>query len=193
MKKYKVYVLKEKDGKIVYVGQTRQPLSRRYSAHKCSRRFPHNDYTIELVSDFDKPEPMYKLEGMLIEQYDLVDNGWNKSFGYSQCPEQVSQKGELNSFYGHKHRKEVCDAIGKRSIGNDYAKGNKSRTGHKNSKEHNKTISEKKSKKVMCIDTGEVFKSGRQAAEKMNLQRSKISLVCNGKRKSTGGYRFCFV
>lgn len=193
MKKYKVYALKEKDGTIVYVGQTRQELSRRFSAHKCSKRLPHLDIYIELIADFDEPEPMYKLEGMLIEQYNLVENGWNNSYGHKNCPKQVRQDGELNSFYGHKHRKEVCEAIGKRSIGNSYAKGNRSRKGMKNSEYHNKRISECKSKKVMCIDTGEVFKSGREAAKKLKLQPSKISLVCNGKRKATGGLRFCFV
>jgi plasmid maintenance system antidote protein VapI len=45
----------------------------------------------------------------------------------------------------------------------------------------------------MCLETGEVFKSGREAAKKLNLQRSKISNVCKGKRKSTGGYTFCFI
>lgn len=193
MKKYKVYVLKEKNGDIKYVGQTRQTLARRFSGHINVSKFPHKEFTIELVADFDRPEPMYKLEAMLIEQYNTVNNGWNRARGYIDCPKQFDGAGEKNGFYGHKHRKEVCKKIGKRSIGNSYAKGNKSRKGRKNSEYHNRMISEKKSRRVMCIDTGEIFKSGREAAKKLNLQRSKISLVCNGKRRTTGGLRFCFV
>lgn len=44
----------------------------------------------------------------------------------------------------------------------------------------------KSPKKVICLTTGEVFNSTREAADKMNVQQSKISLVCNGKRKYTG-------
>lgn len=193
MKKYKVYCLRDKNGEIKYVGQTRQSLSKRLRGHRDNKNFPTKEFTIELIADFDTPEPMYKLEGMLIQQYDLVNNGWNKAYGYSEMPKQHNAEGFNNSFYGHKHRQETKDLIGLQKKGNSYAKGNKSRTGRKNSENHKKIVSEKKSKKVMCLETGEVFKSGREAAKKLNLQRSKISNVCKGKRKSTGGYTFCFI
>lgn len=41
-------------------------------------------------------------------------------------------------------------------------------------------------KKVICITTGDIFNSTREAAEAMNVQQSKISLCCNGKRNYTG-------
>lgn len=47
-------------------------------------------------------------------------------------------------------------------------------------------------KKVQCIETGKVYDSGAKAAEALGLQKSKISLVCNGKRKTTGGFHWCF-
>lgn len=193
MKKYKVYCLRDIDGNIKYIGQTRQPLNRRKNGHKYQSHFKDEYFTIELVADFDIPEPMYKLEAMLIEQYDLVANGWNQAHGYSECPEQFEASGEKNAFYGHKHTKEVCEAIGKRSIGNSYAKGNLSRKGMKNSEYHNRRISEAHAKKVMCVETGIVYKSGRAAAKALGLRASKISNVCNGKRSTTGGYHFVFV
>jgi len=193
MKKYKVYVLKLKDGTIIYVGQTRQSLTTRCRAHKLDKKHHGKEFTIELVTDFDDPEPMFLLESMLIEQYDLVNNGWNKSPGFTRAKKEFDAAGSNNGFYGHTHTEEVKRIVGDRSIGNSYAKGNRSRRGMKNSKEHNKAISENRSKRVMCIDTGDVFKSGRAAAKKMKLQPSKISLVCNGIRRSTGGYKFCFV
>lgn len=48
-------------------------------------------------------------------------------------------------------------------------------------------------KKVICIETGEIFNSGKEAAEVMGLSRSHISQVCNKKRNTTGGYHFEFV
>jgi hypothetical protein len=193
MKKYKVYCLRDKSNQIKYIGQTRQTLKKRYDGHKHSSSFRDNIFTIELIADFDNPEPMYKLEGMLIEQYKLIENGWNRAEGYIDCPKQFDGSGEKNGFYGHKHRKEVCDSIGKRSINNSYAKGNKSRRGRKNSEYHNKRISETHQKPVMCVETGIVYKSGREAAKKLGLQRSKISNVCLGRRRTTGGFHFVFV
>ena len=48
-------------------------------------------------------------------------------------------------------------------------------------------------KKVMCIETGEIFESGAAAARALGLHPSKVSNVCNGKRNKTGGYSFKFV
>lgn len=45
---------------------------------------------------------------------------------------------------------------------------------------------------VICIDTGVVYPSISSASKELNLLSSKISLVCSGKRKTTGGYRFAY-
>jgi len=81
-------------------------------------------------------------------------------------------------------------------MGNKYAIGSKSRKGQHSSKEHIAKIAKAIRKKVICVETGEVFDSAHHAAKKLNLtnsQRQKISMVCHGKRKSTGGYKFIFV
>lgn len=48
-------------------------------------------------------------------------------------------------------------------------------------------------KKVKCIETGEVFESITKAAREKQLLKSKICLVCNGKRTTTGGLHWQFV
>ena len=48
-------------------------------------------------------------------------------------------------------------------------------------------------KKVYCVELDKVFESGAAAAKELGLHKSKISLVCNGKRNKTGGYHFKFV
>lgn len=45
-------------------------------------------------------------------------------------------------------------------------------------------------KKVICVETGIVYDSGTKAAEKLGLQKSKICLACQGKRKTTGGFHW---
>ena len=49
------------------------------------------------------------------------------------------------------------------------------------------------SKKVECIETGEIFYSTREAGRQMGVNSATISLACNGKRKTAGGYRWHFV
>lgn len=193
VKKYKVYCLRDKSGEIKYIGQTRQALSRRFTAHKCDPSKKDKEFTIELIQSFDEPEPMFVLEAMLIKQYDLINNGWNKAEGYEGGKELHDASKELNGFFGHTHTEKVRNNISDRSKGNKYAVGSKSRSGLKNSPEHIQALVESRERKVMCIDTGEVFKSGNAAAKKLDLSKSKICLVCQGKRKSTGGLRFMYI
>lgn len=47
--------------------------------------------------------------------------------------------------------------------------------------------------KIRCVETGEIFDSQTQAAEKYGLDQGNISRVCRGKAKTTGGYHFEFV
>lgn len=49
---------------------------------------------------------------------------------------------------------------------------------------------EKNSKKIICITTNTIYDSMTEASLKLGLNQSKISMVCNNKRKSTGGFRF---
>ncbi len=45
-------------------------------------------------------------------------------------------------------------------------------------------------KKVVCVETNEVFDSIKEAAEKNNLQKPLIWKCCNGKQQTTGGYHW---
>lgn len=45
-------------------------------------------------------------------------------------------------------------------------------------------------KKVICLETGVVYDSAREAARALNIVNSHISSCCTGKRKSVGGFHF---
>ena len=49
------------------------------------------------------------------------------------------------------------------------------------------------SKKVLCIETGEVFESATDAQRKTRISHSNISMVCNGIRKTAGSFHWQFV
>lgn len=105
-------------------------------------------------------------------------------------------RGEKNPNYGRKHteeeRRKISEAI----------------TGRHLSEEHKQNISEfmkgrfvgrprpegsgRPSKRVICIETGEVFDSIADAARAKNMYQSKwnISNVCKGNANTAGGYHW---
>lgn len=46
------------------------------------------------------------------------------------------------------------------------------------------------SKRVVCVETGEVYPSTAEAARQKECQQGHISSCCNGKRKVCGGYHW---
>ena len=69
----------------------------------------------------------------------------------------------------------------------------------KHSEEHKRKLSESLknckdlSKKVLCVETGEIFDSISDAQRTTGIGRSNISQVCLGKRKTAGGFHWRFV
>lgn len=45
-------------------------------------------------------------------------------------------------------------------------------------------------KKVICLETGIIYNSAREAGRLLNLSSAHISSCCTGNRKSTGGFHF---
>jgi len=186
MKVYKVYLIREKKThRIVYAGITRTTINKRFTEN--TRRFKkdRNLFYVELVTSGLDVLQAAALERMLIAQYNLIEVGWNSS------------PGSINGF-SNNHSEKLKQKWSKERKGKpvspEHSKKNRvARLGKKNSPQHNKRISEVKSKPVLCIETGEVYRSGRAAAKALGLQPSKVSNVCHGKRKSTGGYTFRFV
>lgn len=77
---YRIYCLKNKDEKIVYVGQTQRELNIRLSEHK--RRFPHRkEYTIHLIREASNHSDANNIETYNISKFDLVSNGENVTYG----------------------------------------------------------------------------------------------------------------
>lgn len=74
--------------------------------------------------------------------------------------------------------------------------------GMKFSEEHKQKLSETRkgkfinrkdlSKKVICVETCEVFESIHDAERTMGIYHGNISMACNGKLKTTGGYHWKF-
>lgn len=57
---------------------------------------------------------------------------------------------------------------------------------------HCENISKANGKPVLCVETGEIFRSQRMAAKHIGVDQTQIYRCCNGKRKTTGGYHWKF-
>lgn len=182
MKNFKVYLLRDKTNKIVYVGLTRNSLSKRFDQHVHRKNLNRNEYKIELVLDNLSNEEAVLLEKELIIQYDTMNNGMNKAFGDANG----------NSRYHSDETKQKLSLIFKdKPVSKEHADKNRiARIGKHNSETHKQAVSEKVSIPVICLDTGKVYKSAREAAKELKVHYTKICLVCQGKRKHTGGYHF---
>ena len=54
----------------------------------------------------------------------------------------------------------------------------------------NERVAKSLSKKVICITTGEIFNSMREACRKYNISSGSMTECCQGKRKTAGGYKW---
>ena len=54
----------------------------------------------------------------------------------------------------------------------------------------NERVGKSLSKKVICITTGEIFNSMREACRKYNIHPGSMTECCQGKRKTAGRYKW---
>ena len=51
-------------------------------------------------------------------------------------------------------------------------------------------ITEKKSKQVLCVETGKIYPSLRQAERELGISHNNISAACRGIQKTCGGFHW---
>ena len=105
--------------------------------------------------------------------YNLTSGGGLGVFRHSEESKKLMSehsKGELNPMYGKHHSKETKDKISK-ALSN-----------------HPKT-----SKRVLCIETNQVFPSSREIERQLGINHYSINQVCNGKQKTAGKMHWKYI
>lgn len=219
MNNYKVYMHISPDGK-KYVGITRTSLKKRWCGGYGYKGNPHFSRAIKLYG-WENFQHLVLFENLtkdqaeekeieLIKKYNLT----NKRFGYNiehggnapgthseETKRKISEankgprnpnwgkKGPLARNYGKHPSPEAIEKNRLAHIGQpSYWKG-------KHISEHTKEcISKAQSKRVVCVETGQVFANLIEAAEYAGVSFSRISMVCrHAKRsRSAGGYQWRF-
>lgn len=207
-----IYAFKNRVNNKIYVGQTIQGFRVRTMQHMRanSTYFEKalNKYGLELFDYkiLDRAESVYelnekekywikKLDSMKPNGYNLCEGG-GVTTGYQHRDESRrkmsltkkkigSMRGEKNHYYGKHHTPEIREKMAE-------AWKNPERLARL--KEQNEKLDRTyQQRKVLNIETGEVFNSIKEAASKYNLKETHISRVCRGGRKTTGGFHWEYV
>lgn len=188
----------------VYVGQTARTFEGRMAEHqrhsrtaidKAIKKYGIENFTIEVIDQADSINELNKLEIKWISHYDSMT-----SKGYNQC---IGGENTLGYNHREESKKKMSEAkkkvylgennpfFGKTHSDNQKAKWSKARKGRDMSKVTEASF-EKTRRKVINLDTEEIFNSIQDAADEYNLKHTHISRVCRGGRKTTGGYRWAY-
>lgn len=104
--------------------------------------------------------------------------------------------GENNPNYGRKHteeeRRKISEAITGRHLSEEHKKKLSAHFRGKPITWERAENSGRQKKRIVCVETGEVFESIADAARSKGMYetKSRISAVCKGKAKSAGGYHW---
>lgn len=207
-----IYYIKNLIDNKYYIGQTMNELSERWRQHKqknsncrylkhAFNKYGFENFEFKLICIcFD--EDLNKFEIDYIKHYkSLVPNGYNlKEGGLGGGKHNQETKDKISkTLKGRKmvYTNGVNPHIGKILSNQTKKKLSIALTGRKHSKEtltKLKNISELKMKKVLQYDLNDniinIYKSGKDAANKNNTTKAGVSMACNGKRIQLKGFKY---
>lgn len=103
----------------------------------------------------------------------------------------TKQKPERGKPLSDETRRKISMKLkGKPLSGETRKKMSEARKGKKASEHVILAMTEATSKKVLCVETGEVYKSISEAGRQLGISFKAISNVCRGKAKTSGGYHW---
>lgn len=181
-----------------YIGRTNN-LNKRYSDHVNNKK--SNKHKINWISKLKREgyRPLMRVialttkkfikeaEVKKISQKSKTCKLINMTLGGDGCLSmQQSTKDKISKALKGKIRsKQHCENISKA------LKGRKpSKKCIENAKLANTNRIPKNAIKILCLNNGKIYNSQAEAARKLKLNKSKVNLVCNGKRLHTQNYKF---
>ena len=146
--------------------ETKRKLSESHKGQKSPMKGKHlSEETKRKLSQSHKGKKLSEEQKKKISQANKGKPSWNKGKPSWNKGKHLSQSHKLKLSQSHKGKK-----ISEKTI---------------------KKVIEANRKKVLCIETKEQFDSIKQANKK--YKTSKVGEVCNGKRKTAGGYHWKYV
>ena len=177
-----IYKITNKINGKVYIGQTTKTLRRRWTKHciaaktdnipfhRALIKYGFENFTVEQIDVASSIEELNKKEVYWIKHYNsMMPNGYN-----------VCEGG--GGVSGFKFRPETIEKLKESHIGKKQTAETK-----KKISDSAKGLKHWGTKKLLCVETGEVFEYISLASEKYGISKSNIVQVCKGKRQTAGG------
>lgn len=170
----------------VYIGQTSVSLNSRWRNGRGYQTTPHfwaaiqkygwENFSHEILAETEDILEANKLEQYYIELYQAT----NPDFGYNIA---LGGKNHLHSDQEKEHISQVMKEKWQDPAFKEYMKQSHIGVNHNHS-----------SKKVLCIETQEIYNSQLEAARAVGLKSSAgISRCCLGQRQTAQGYHWAFI
>ena len=182
MKEYVVYIHKNKiDGK-EYVGLTSlSPPTKRWQNgkgyktqikfYRAIEKYGWDNFEHIIVAQHLSAESASVLEQQLIKEHNTINKGYN-----------VDEGGVITN-HSEETKKKIGEANRRRKITPQMrANMSKGQMGNNN-----------KGKAVLCVETGKVFKSAREAGRFMGKTHTMIASACRGERELAYGLHWRYI
>lgn len=186
--------------------------------HHALRKYNKDTFVWSIIEQNIPNELLNERERYWIQYYDSYNNGYNMTpggdntdalniwrkehpelitlmaqAGNQAMREKLAQNPELE-FLRKQKAKQATQKYAKTHPKEKYEQGRKAYLLHK--EERDKQINEfhkQQSKRTLCVETKIIYPSTGEASRQTHISQSNISAVCNGKRKTAGGYHWKYV
>ncbi len=184
----------------IYVGCTSKSIKQRFNQHVASSR--RLNYGISrAISKYgaETAQQMYDKETYWIEKLGSFHYGYNMTKGGLGSPGKVhsqqSKERLRSSQLGRNHSEESKRKMSEAQKGKVFSEEHKRKLSNVAksrtfSKETRQKMSDAMKVPIMCIETGQVFNSIKEACETLDLHSPGVRAVMNGKQEKTKGLTF---
>ena len=195
MKKYVIYKYISPSNK-VYIGQTCRTLEQRANHGK---GYIHSKYFYQAIQKYgwENFKVIILKRDLTLEEANFWETYYikyyksnDRKYGYN-----ISLGGD-----NHAMSKESKQKLSQRMKNNNPMKNpeiskkvREKNKGRKMSEQSRQNISNGHKKKVLCIETGEIFDSRNAAAKAKNVSGSGIGRAINGEQKTSAGYHWRYI
>lgn len=206
---YTIYCHRNKINNKAYIGQTGcVPYTRRWQGHgtsgnpygKCRHfqnaiiKYGWDNFEHFIIMDSLTAEEANYYEELLISLYDLrnpnvgynIAKGGNNHTHSEETKKLISEhhadfSGEKHPMWGKHHSEETKEKIRQARLGSHASEETKKKISNAT-----KGTNNPRAKKVLCIETGQVFDTAKEASIWAKRDNSSICKCCNGRLKSCG-------
>jgi len=163
--------------------------------YKAIKKYGWDSFDHEVIASKLTVQEAANMERLLIKNFDTINNGYNIDAGGFACKhseesiEKIRQ-ANINKIVSEETKQKIKVARAKQVISMDSimksAEKNRGKKRSEEFKERSREIKRSFMKRIIVVETNEVFESISEAARRLNINKSSISHACHNNRTING-------